>query len=589
MLSKIVFCFQLLVFSSIAIIVSGQDKDYPQDYFGSPLDIPLYLAGSFGELRSNHFHAGIDIKTQGVQGKNVHAVADGYVSRIKVSPYGYGNALYITHPNGYTSVYGHLQKFNKEIDDFVKTAQYHKESFGINLFPNSSSLKVKNGDVIAKSGNSGGSAAPHLHFEIRETKTEYPINPLFFGFDIKDEIKPTIAGLALYPINENSTVKGKSVKTYYYVEGSYGNYSIKNNPLIEISGKIGIGVSTYDKMNLQKNRVGIYTIQLEVDGETEYQYKMDKFGFHQTRYMNCHIDFEKKIRSGKYYQKCFVDDGNRLDLYPIISKPILNFSDTAIHDIKITVKDNKGNTATLKFKVRAVSKTLEDAVVYVGGDVLKTSDSVTKIEYSQMLYPNQINEFDNSTISLTFPANSLYDTLAFHYKMEENEKFQFSDLHHVHNKYTPVHKRYTISIKPKNLNEDLQSKALIAGIDGNGNKWSQGGGWENDMVTTKTRVFGNFYIDIDTIPPKIKPLNIYENKDMGRNDRIKIRIKDNFSGIKSYKGTIDGKWVLMEYDAKNSLLTHYFDTRTATGEHTFVIKVIDKKGNSSKYSVVFNR
>ena len=172
------FYMRLIIIPFLFFIsVSMAQNSYPQDYFQSPLEIPLILSGTFAELRSNHFHSGLDIKTQQQSGLKVMAAASGFVSRIKVSHFGYGKALYITHPNGYTTVYAHLQNFNPEIDAYIKHRQYKNESYEIELFPKAGELLVNNGDIVAYSGNTGGSGGPHLHFEIRN-KQEHPMNPM---------------------------------------------------------------------------------------------------------------------------------------------------------------------------------------------------------------------------------------------------------------------------------------------------------------------------------------------------------------------------------------------------------------------------
>jgi hypothetical protein len=276
----------------------GQPTDkYPKDYFRSPLDIPLFLAGNFGELRPNHFHAGIDIKTESVEGKNIYAAAEGYVSRIKIATNGYGKVIYITHPNGYVTTYAHLQRFSDKIEEYVKKQQYHKEKFEIELFPGKKQLPVEKGEVIALSGNTGGSGGPHLHFEIRDEKTEIAINPLLFGFDIKDDIKPVIKNIAIYPLNDSSYVNGVNKEKYIDLAGSEGKYRITGGPYT-VSGEIGFSVEANDYLNGSSNKCGLFSVELLLDSNRIYYHEIEQIAFSESRYINSHVDYKKARETG---------------------------------------------------------------------------------------------------------------------------------------------------------------------------------------------------------------------------------------------------------------------------------------------------
>ena len=295
--SFILFCF-----------AQGQKKkdfppldSYPKD-FTNPLDITNYLAGNFGELRNNHFHSGLDIKTQQREGLNVYAVGDGYISRINISPTGYGNALYIDHPNGYTSVYAHLQKFNEEIEKYVRAYQYKNETFAVEIYPNKNELKITQKDLIALSGNSGGSGGPHLHFEIRDTKSEEPINPFLFGFDIPDTQKPSITGMYIYPINGQ-------------VNGKKSRMSIADGGVVNAIGKIGFGIKTYDKHNGAQNNNGTYKIDIFVNEEQIYGFTASRLAFDETRAINSVCDFEDIQKNNSWVYQSHVQEGNPLRLF----------------------------------------------------------------------------------------------------------------------------------------------------------------------------------------------------------------------------------------------------------------------------------
>jgi hypothetical protein len=286
-----------------------------------------------------------------VEGLPIYAAADGYISRIKIGLYGYGKALYVTHPNGYTTVYAHLQKFSPEIEAYTKKAQYYSKAYIVELFPNSDVIPVKKGDVIAVSGNTGGSGGPHLHFEIRETKTEVPLNPLHFGFDVKDNIKPTLKTLSIYPLNDTSLVNGKNEALHLSLRGQYGNYNIPGPLEIKARGVIGFGIEAQDFANGSHNRIGVYSIELFVDGEKHYSHYLDNVPFHLTRYINSHIDFAETSTNKRRIQKSFLDPGNQLNIYKDVKYNGKVFLSNFGHELNYVVKDAYGNESTLKFTV----------------------------------------------------------------------------------------------------------------------------------------------------------------------------------------------------------------------------------------------
>jgi hypothetical protein len=566
------FLFTLLIFSNLLLF----SQKITTDYFRSPLDIPLYLSGNFGELRSNHFHAGLDIKTQGVEGKNVYAVADGYVSRIKVSPYGYGNALYVTHPNGFTSVYGHLQKYNDKIGLAVKNYQYKKEEFEVELFPTPFSMQVKKGELIAYSGNSGGSGGPHLHFEIRNTSTEHPMNPLFFGFDISDRVKPDIYAITVYPLNDTSYVNGRNQSQRFIARGSNGTYSIPLKSAIKVQGDIGFGIETVDRMSGTSNRYGLHNIILKHNEEVIFEQQIDEFAFHEGRYINSHIDFEAYRKTRRRIQKSFVQEGNRLRIY---KKKIgqITCSDGMKHQISYTVSDLNENSSTVTFDVQSIDFKVQANLSS------KEEKDITFMPY------NQRNTLLRPNLLLNIPTGVLYEDTYFEYEETEGTSKTVSPIYWVHNHFVPIHKKMTLSIKDKNLSPYQKSKALIASTTNKRSWYAEGGTWNGDNISIRTRSFGGYAILLDTIPPRITPINIYSNANMSNKWSITLKMTDDLSGIDSYRGTVDGKWVLMAYDAKNDRLSYFFDEQVSTGNHTFKLVVKDDVGNKSVYEADFVR
>ena len=305
----------ILAITFLSLTLNASTGNYPQWNFHFPLSNPTTISGSFGEIRTGHFHAGIDFTTDQRTGFPITAIDDGYVIRIAVSPTGYGKAVYIAHPNGYTSVYAHCEWFSDKIDAIVTELQYQKKSFALDVNFQPGEIPVKRGELIALSGNSGGSGGPHLHFEVRETDGERPINPHFFEMPVTDETPPVIEAIRIYPLDEGSTINGSSQPLYIPAVFHDGRYHLKGNPDIMVSGTIGVGVQTIDYAGENWRRNGIYTIKLMVNSSQWFMSSMDGFHFHETRYVNSHIDYAFRKSTGKTIQKSFVDENNRLPIY----------------------------------------------------------------------------------------------------------------------------------------------------------------------------------------------------------------------------------------------------------------------------------
>jgi len=568
------FIFTSLL-SFIGLISFSQDT-IPKNYFKSPLGIPLYLAGNFGELRSNHFHSGLDMKTQGKEGLNVYAAADGFISRIKISPWGYGKTIYIDHPNGYTTVYAHLQGFKGEIAKQIKNYQYQNESWEIDWYPPDTLMKVKKGDLIALSGNTGGSGGPHLHFEIRETETEIPVNPLLFGFEITDNIKPEIKSIILTPLNDTSYVNNKNSIQRFLVTGTNGDYKLKYTTPIHAYGEIGIGIETIDKLNGYPNRNGIYSIELFKNMETIYKSEMKKFSFDQSRALNSLIDYSLFLRENIRFQRSFIEPNNQLNIYTKNNNNgVIHFSKNENMDFKYIVKDTYGNTSSISFNVT--------------GNIDKSSlPNLIKQKFDTTFSYKINNIFEDDNIIINFPKDALYKDLPFHFSVADTMNGAITPTYFIHNDYTPLHHAIDISIKVGRLSDYLRSKSTIVHFDRNKRYYSKGGTWRNNYITANSKAFGGFAVMIDTVPPVITPLNISENKNMLNNSAIEIKIADNLSGIKSFKGYIDDKWVLMEYESKTAKIFHEFDN-LPKGNHVFKLELTDGVGNISKLEIPFIR
>jgi murein DD-endopeptidase MepM/ murein hydrolase activator NlpD len=569
-------------------------KSYPKDYFRSPLSIRLLLSGTFGEVRANHFHSGIDIKTGGAEGSPVYAVADGYVSRIKVSGYGFGHAIYVTHPNGYVTVYGHLSKYNKEIEKLIKDVQYRKESFEVELFPSAGEIPVNKGEIIAYSGNSGSSGGPHLHFEIRDAASEKPINPLLFGYEVKDLFRPRITLLKIYPEDENALINGNHRSYTYPVEGWGEEHRINISQPVRLSGNISFAIQDSDQQNDTDNKNGPYSTALYIDNKLVFEYKMETFAFDESRYVNSLLDYAECMKSSAILQRTRIDPGNKLGIYDIKGDHgTFNFNDTLLHVITYEVKDVPGNTAVLTFKVQSSVVSQQSSV----GSRQSALGSQQSAAGSQSFPANRelrtanfnyasANHFENASVILDAPAGSFYDSFVFKYDTVRRVTGTYAAVHKIHDKFTPVQDYMTLSIKPQNLPERLRDKALIVLIKEDGKSFSSAGGkWENSgYVTTKIREFGDYSVSVDTIPPKIIAINPESFKGLAGEKMVKFIISDVLSGIAGYRGTLNGKWILMEYDPKNDLLFYTIDEHLLTGQNLFSLEVTDGKGNRKVYS-----
>ena len=546
-----------------------QTRQYPQNFFRYPLDLPPSTAGSFGELRPNHFHSGLDFKTNSRTGYPVHAAYDGYVSRLRVQFGGFGSAVYITHPNGYTTVYGHLDHLSPQLAQLVRDQQYLQQSFEVdfNLQPNQ--VQLCKDDVFAWSGNAGASAGPHLHFEIRDTETEQTINPQLFGLTIPDKVPPTLGAICIYHLN-GAPFSEKTFRQYFPVSGAAGNYHLIKPQVINLSGEIGFGITANDINSTSFNHNGIYSIELKLDGATVYTFAVERFAFDQTHAINAYIDYPAFLTSRRWLQKCFILPGSKISLYPqSVNRGVVTFSDDALHEVEYVVKDIAGNTSTLKLKIK--SSPMKDRPLYRLAGTLFRFDKQ--------------NEFSNDKVKVTVPEGNLYDDLDFVYSTLPQKPGAFSAVHRIHNKFTPLNDGYQLWIKPDAPLGNYADKAVVVNSDG----ICEVSTYEDGYVKCTAHTFGDYYIRIDTVPPVIHALNIKDGSNVTAVHKITFRIGDNLSGIKTYAGKIDGKWVLMEWDYKTKLLSYTFDNSIARGKHIFELMVSDMKNNGSTFTANFSR
>ncbi|POY38336.1 M23 family peptidase [Solitalea longa] len=549
-----------------------QERTYPQGYFRLPMDIPVAIAGTFGELRPNHFHTGLDFKTQQKTGFPIYAVADGYISRLRVQIWAFGNAAYIDHPNGYTSVYAHMMKFAPRLEEALRRAQASRESFEVdfNLLP--TDLIVKKGELIGYSGDTGSSGGPHLHFEIRDTKSEEPINPLLFGLPVADTKRPFIKGFYVYPLNDSSTVNGSNVRAGFpIVNKGIGEYAVSQASAINVNGQIGFGVITDDMQDGAGNLNGIYSIELKRDEQTVYKAVFDHLDFNLQRCINSYIDYHSFQLNKNFIQKSFVDPGNKLPIFKITpNSGIQSFEIEGNYKFEYIVKDVAGNTSSLTFNVN-------------GTGIKKRFSHPAKAGTTQFYWDKE-NRFTSENMIATFPVGCFFDDFNFEFKMGSKVYGAYSNLYSVHNKSVPINKPYTLQIKP-DASLSVPEKAVIV----NDSRTYQGGEYENGYVKAQLKGFGTYYLMADTIAPRITPLNIINEKNMAALSSITFRVGDMLSGVKEWKGMIDGEWVLFEMNGKTGVLKHTFTSKTTSGKHTLQLVVTDMKNNSALYEAEFYR
>jgi hypothetical protein len=566
------FIIKLLLFNTI-----GEEPD-SRFLFISPVKIPLSLSANFGELRVDHFHSGLDIKTQGVAGKEIVAAASGYVYRISISPGGFGRALYLRHPEGYSTVYGHLDRFTPDIEEYVISRQYEEKSYMITLWPPKDRFVFSQGDLIAFSGNSGSSSGPHLHYEIRKSNGEQPVNPLLFEFGIEDEIKPVIERLFIYPLSSNTFINNQKKPARFNVSGGNGKYTVNTKNEISINGNVGFGFKAHDLLNGSYNKCSVYSIELRIDSLPVYKYIMDEFSFNESRYINSHIDFEMFQKEGVYAERAFVLPNDKLSLYKnVINNGIVNFNDGKRHYVEIITEDIHQNRSLLSFFVNQPQVSADE-------------DQIKPEKNNTVLMPySRNNKFVSGNVTVNIPSGTLYDTLHFEFKIDEGNPGIYSDIFQIHNKYTPVHKAYNLSIKPDQVPLGKETKLLIIQM-GDDNKMNPlSSEWANGHLSANPRSFGTFFVGIDTVPPLISANGLTNGAILTGKTGIRIKINDNLSGIKSYEPEIDGKWALFEYDQKNELLIYKFDpARIQKGKkHNLSLIVTDNMDNLSTYNCEF--
>lgn len=553
----------LLFFTSVIFA----QTDYPHDYFKPPLDVPLLLSGNFGELRKNHFHSGLDIRTQQREGLNVFAVADGYVSRIKISTFGYGKAIYITHPNGFTSVYAHLQKAVGNIEEYIKSKHYSLQSFEIDLKLNPDELPVKQCDLIGFSGNSGGSGGPHLHFEIRDTYSEEIINPLLFGFNslVFDHKPPVLNSLKVYPLDDNSVVNESKIPFLINLfKQSDGVYLAEN---IKASGKIGFSINAIDFFDFTSDTNGLYNVQSFLNGKPSFGYQFECFSFDQSRYVNALLDYPMFVKTKQRFQKLFMKNPYPLNIIKTDDKlGIIEVLPNLNSNYKIELSDFHGNKIQVNIPIS------------YSNFPAKVSKAQSKSKY--FLKASIDNIYKKDKVSVFVPANAFYEDFYLNFDVKGNKIY-------FHDDSVALHKDISVSIEDTLETNDNKDKIFIASVE-NGKLSYNSTILKGNQWVTYTKNLGEFTMAKDLVPPTIKPLNFQEEEWLTNQTSLQLEISDNLSGIKTYNGYLNGKWILFEYDYKTKKIVHLLDESfLLDGMNDLKIEVTDNLKNSAIFETYF--
>lgn len=545
---------------------------YPRDRFANPLGIDWRLSGTFGEPRANHFHAGTDVRTNGASGYRLYAIDDGHIARIKVSPYGYGKALYIDHAGGYTSVYGHMSAFSDAVDALIRARQYAEESFEQDIYLDAGFLNVKKGEVIGLSGNSGGSAGPHLHFEIRETATQRPLNPLFFGYAVEDTRSPQLMGVKLTGFHGSFYhVAGK--KEAYYAAGALPD-------TIEFpAGRLALGVHSLDQQSLSYYRNGVFRVELTVDGAAVFKASMAKLDFSTARYVHAFRDYDEYRSHDRTVYNCYRLPGNELDVYEqLVNDGFIDLRPGAVHNIRIDVWDFHRNRSTATFIVRGTEPIAADE-----------PDSKENSKGREEVIPYDVNyQFENADFRISIPAGTFYDDVPLVYERRlTRDPSVHSAVHQLQDMLIPMHKYAVVQVGAPSVPGNSRSKAVMMHRDLKGAEQSLTTFWKNGMVSARAREVGQFYVKIDSVAPEIRLVNYNSKYRTFRGSQIRVHIDDDMAGVHSYNGYIDGQWVVFDYDAKRNLLIYDFDEHCPPGEHNLEMVVTDGAANKTVKAVAF--
>lgn len=565
--------------SSLLIVLAFHSTAWAQSpSFAHPMDLPVEVAGNFMELRSNHFHSGVDLKTNGRVGQPVKAVADGWVSRVKIGPWGYGKAVYIDHPSGYTTVYGHLDRLNGNLAATVLDLQYAARSFSVDKYFQKGELPVRQGEVIAFSGNTGGSSAPHLHYEVRRTADQHALDPEAYGLKTLDQVPPIFHGLRIDPLDTSSKSSPypAGAKGFPVVALNDSMYVLKAGSTPAAWGTVGLAVNVVDRYSNSRNTCGIRSLQVGMDGQALCEIHLDEVDFGLQRYANAYMDYGLYKANTMYYNRCYKLPNNRLGVYVPLEDPgRIRMEPGRDHDMVVIATDASGNRSTLTF--RLTGATAEQAAAWPAarptGRLLRFNEAQTILEPG---------------MRFSLPPNALYEDTWLRTAVAPAPLHAFSPQFTIQDEYTPLQLAGELVIDVAgDIPAELAPKLLVV-RRAKGSWQPEGGTYAEGRISTSVKTLGPFTVLLDTVPPVLTPLGLHA--DMKGRKNFKVKVTDNLSGIDQWLAKLDGQWILMEYEPKTHTLEHVFDRYSdKPGQHVFELEVMDERGNRSRLSRTFVR
>jgi hypothetical protein len=567
---QLVFSIALLVCSCINTAQAQYfpSKIYPKDYFSNPIGIPIQLSGNFGEVRNEHFHMGLDIRTGRKENLPIYASASGYISRIKIERYGYGRAIYIKHPNGYTTLYAHLNNFYDTLHNYVKTKQYTEQKweqdfeFAPNQFP------VVKGQFIAFSGNTGGSRGAHLHFEIRNEQGDN-VNPLLFNLNIEDSMPPVI---------ENFFVYDRRVSTYRIspteisIVKNKDGYATKDSIIYVSSSTISFGIAAQDVTNTSPFKFGIYQAEVWADSVMAFAFRLNDFSYNDSRYVNGCIDYVVTHNKGATIQHLSKLPGNLLHIFSAnTGNGIIALKDTTVKQIEIIIKDVAGNASTLFLRVQK-------------------NDSLAAVQHQfneEVFVPNAAVQYNKQDIQLYFNEAAFYDTIPLNLTVSNGFSKTAVSKEFLLSPQMPVHNSYVVKLPlTETIDDSLKNKVVVL-LKNKSFAQAKIPDWNNNMASTSFDRLGTICLVLDTVPPTIQPVGWKDNFTFNNQTQLVVQVKDAISDIKKYTAILDSQWVL--FSRKNDLFICDFDEHCGLGKHQLTILAEDIVGNITKKTYFFTK
>lgn len=559
------FCFLLFTFHVFS--QEFPNKNYPTNYFRYPLDIPLKLNANFGEMRPNHFHMGLDLFTLRKENLPVLAPADGWISKIKVDPNGFGNAIYVNHPNGFTTLYAHMNTFPPGTAQAIKDGQYAKQSWKGEVVFDKNQFPVKKGQLIGYSGNTGASAGPHVHYEIRRTDDDACLNALLFH-KVYDVTPPDITKLVIYDRNKSTY---EQFPRNLALQRATGGYNVAGGTVIVNSDKISFAIVATDRLTGVPNSNGIFEAVVYLDDEAISGFQIDGIDYLETRYLNAHIDYRIKTGGGSYFQHLSPLPGDRLPIYFKKEDGLIHLNDTAVYEIKIVVKDANNNASTLRFNIKR-----NETIVPVA-NIQKDS---------RYMLPNQINIFEMADVQMVSTEKSFYDAFRFNYNYKTNAA-AVSNIHVMHTPLIPVHDSMIFRIKPIKLIAESGRNRVIMIKNARGKTIVERAAFVKGWYEAKFREFGEFWLEVDEVPPTIAVAGISEGGIISNNAHITVTVADNKKDIRSFRAELDGKWLL--FSGLGPVFRYRVDEFCTEGEHELKLIAEDEAGNKTERLLKFTR